>query len=92
MKSRVPKRSIVIGRRKTCVSLEDAFWIELKEIARFQCVTLTKLIAAIDSARTQKNLSSAVRIFVLEHLQSKRTGTGSGASRRGGDKSQSTHA
>jgi len=69
MKSLVVKRSIVLDGHKTSVSLEDAFWTELKEIAHFQRVTLSKLVAGIDGTRKQNNLSSAIRVFVLEHLQ-----------------------
>jgi predicted DNA-binding ribbon-helix-helix protein len=69
MKSVVTKRSIVLDGHKTSVTLEDAFWNELKKIAQFQSVTLSKLVVAIDAARKHPNLSSAIRVFVLEHLQ-----------------------
>jgi predicted DNA-binding ribbon-helix-helix protein len=69
MKSLVVKRSIVIGRHKTSVSLEEAFWSELKEIARAQEATLSKLVTQIDGARQQGNLSSAIRLFVLEQIR-----------------------
>ena len=75
MKSPVVKRSIVLEGHKTSVSLEDAFWTELKEIAHFQGVTLSTLVGAIDATRQQGNLSSAIRLFVLEHFQNgKHTG------------------
>lgn len=70
MKSAIVKRSIVIGGHKTSVSLEDAFWTDLKEIAHAQQVTLSMLIAGIDETRQQNNLSSAIRLFVLEHFRS----------------------
>jgi predicted DNA-binding ribbon-helix-helix protein len=66
MKSLVVKRSIVIAGHKTSVSLEDSFWRGLKEIARGRDLTLSGMIAAIDSERAQGNLSSAIRLFVLE--------------------------
>src|SRR6266436_6431367 len=66
MKSLVVKRSVVIASHKTSVSLEDAFWEGLKEIARARSVTLSDLVAAIDSERRQGNLSSAIRLFVLD--------------------------
>jgi predicted DNA-binding ribbon-helix-helix protein len=71
----VIKHSIVLDGRKTSVSLEGAFWTELKEIARLQRVTLSELIVSIGAKRKQSNLSSAIRVFVLEHRQneSKRT-------------------
>jgi predicted DNA-binding ribbon-helix-helix protein len=69
MKSPVVKRSIVIAGHKTSVSLEDAFWKALKEIARLRRVTLSELIGSIDSDRMQGNLSSAIRLFVLDHFR-----------------------
>jgi predicted DNA-binding ribbon-helix-helix protein len=66
MKSPVVKRSIVIAGHKTSVSLEDAFWKGLKEIASGRDVTLSDLVAAIDSERQHGNLSSAIRLFVLD--------------------------
>ena len=70
MKSPVVKRSIVIAGHKTSVSLEDAFWRSLKEIAGSRSVTLSDLVASIDTDRRQGNLSSAIRLFVLDHYRS----------------------
>src|SRR5262249_2588752 len=69
MKSAVLKRSIVIGGHKTSVSIEDAFWNGLKEIALGRKLTLSKLVDAIDSQRSHSNLSSAIRLFVLDHYR-----------------------
>jgi len=69
MKSPVVKRSIVIAGHKTSVSLEDAFWKGLKEIAGGRDMTLSELVAAIDSDRRHGNLSSAIRLFVLDHYR-----------------------
>jgi predicted DNA-binding ribbon-helix-helix protein len=66
MKSPVVKRSIVIAGHKTSVSLEDAFWRGLKDIASARNVTLSDIVASIDGDRRQGNLSSAIRLFVLE--------------------------
>jgi predicted DNA-binding ribbon-helix-helix protein len=66
MKSPVVKRSIVIAGHKTSVSLEDAFWKGLKDIASVRDMTLSELVAAIDSERQHGNLSSAIRLFVLD--------------------------
>lgn len=68
MKSLVVKRSVVLGGHKTSVSLEDAFWSDLKEIARTQRATLSKVITEIDNGR-QGNLSSAIRVFVFEQVR-----------------------
>jgi predicted DNA-binding ribbon-helix-helix protein len=79
MKSPVVKRSIVIAGHKTSVSLEDAFWTGLKEIASGRDLTLSETVAAIDSGRVHGNLSSAIRLFVLDHY---RTMIGSAAGTR----------
>jgi predicted DNA-binding ribbon-helix-helix protein len=73
MKSPVIKRSIVIAGHKTSVSLEDAFWKGLKEIAGGRDMTLSELVAAIDSERRHGNLSSAIRLFVLDHYRNNQT-------------------
>src|SRR5262245_13935404 len=65
MKSTVVKRSIVVAGHKTSVSLEDAFWQGVKEIANERDVTLSDLVATIDGKRQDGNLSSAIRLFVL---------------------------
>jgi predicted DNA-binding ribbon-helix-helix protein len=62
----VAKRSVVIAGQKTSVSLEDAFWQSLKEIAREHDMTPSELVADIDSERQHGNLSSVIRLFVLE--------------------------
>ncbi|MBI1203838.1 MAG: aryl-sulfate sulfotransferase [Rhodopseudomonas sp.] len=69
MKSPVVKRSIVIAGHKTSVSLEDAFWKGLKEIAIGRDLTLSDLVASIDTDRHHGNLSSAIRLFVLDHFR-----------------------
>jgi predicted DNA-binding ribbon-helix-helix protein len=69
MKSPVAKRSIVIGGHKTSVSLEEAFWSGMKEIAGARSVTLSDLVSEIDRNRDQGNLSSAIRLQVLAHYR-----------------------
>ena len=66
LKSAIVKRSIVIAGHKTSVSLEDAFWKGLKEIAAGRDMGMSDLVKAIDSERQQGNLSSAIRVFVLD--------------------------
>jgi predicted DNA-binding ribbon-helix-helix protein len=75
MKSSVMKRSIVLAGHKTSVSLEDAFWQGLKDIATSRRMTLSDLIGSIDTDREHGNLSSALRLFVLGHYQ-KRSASG----------------
>ena len=74
MKSQVLKRSIVIDGHHTSVSLEDAFWVGLREIARAQQATLSTLVGEIDKTRQQGNLSSAIRLFVLDQVRTCGTG------------------
>ena len=69
MKSSIIKRSVVFNGHKTSVSLEDEFWNSLKEIAHTHGVTTSKLVAEIDNARQHDNLSSAVRLFVLDQVR-----------------------
>jgi predicted DNA-binding ribbon-helix-helix protein len=66
MRSTVVKRSIVIAGHKTSVSLEDAFWDSLKRIAASQGTTPSELAGTIDIERRQGNLSSSLRLFVLD--------------------------
>ncbi|HEY7247310.1 MAG TPA: ribbon-helix-helix domain-containing protein [Xanthobacteraceae bacterium] len=65
MESAAVKHSIGIAGHRTSVSLESEFWIALKEIAHAKHVTLSDLVARIDSDRQHGNLSSAIRLFVL---------------------------
>jgi predicted DNA-binding ribbon-helix-helix protein len=69
MKSAVVKRSVVVGGHKTSISLEDAFWGALKEIAQAKGSTVTQTVSQIDETRQQGNLSSAIRLFVLGHVR-----------------------
>ena len=66
MKSAIVSRSIVIDGHKTAVSLEDAFWSGLKEIANARGATVSQTVSEIDKMRRQGGLSSAIRLFVLE--------------------------
>jgi predicted DNA-binding ribbon-helix-helix protein len=65
MSSLIVKRSIVLGGHKTSVSVEDAFWESLKNIAARRHLTLSALLTAIDRERQHDNLSSAIRLYVL---------------------------
>jgi predicted DNA-binding ribbon-helix-helix protein len=70
MKSAIIKRSIVIGGHKTSISLEDQFWKGLKDICEERGTTLSAQVQAIDAERKCGNLSSAVRLFVLDFYRS----------------------
>src|SRR3954464_11830215 len=71
MKSPVVKRSIVVAGHKTSVSLEEAFWNGMKEISGLRNMTLSELVGEIDGARQQGNLSSAIRLFVLDYFRTR---------------------
>ena len=69
MKSLIVKRSIVIAGHKTNVSLEGPFWSGLKEIAHGNHMTLSSMVGDIDEKRHHGNLSSAIRLFVLDRVR-----------------------
>ena len=71
MQSTVHKRSILINGRKTSVSLEDAFWQGLREVADLNNESVAMLASRIDRTRALNNLSSAIRVFVLDHYRSR---------------------
>jgi predicted DNA-binding ribbon-helix-helix protein len=67
MKSLILKRSIIIAGQKTSVSLEDEFWQALKQIAAGRDMHMAELVHQIGRQREYGNLSSALRLFVLDH-------------------------
>jgi predicted DNA-binding ribbon-helix-helix protein len=69
LNSLVVKRSVVIAGRKTSISL-DAFWNSVREIAHMRKETLSQLVASIDANRKAANLSSVIRVFVLDFYRS----------------------
>lgn len=78
MQSVIVKRSVVIAGHKTSVSLEDPFWDGLKDIGRGQKTTLSNLVNDIDTKRLSGNLSSAIRLFVLDHFRGQTSGNSAG--------------
>ena len=70
-KSAVTKRSVVIGGHKTSVSLEEPFWSEVRAIAESEQITVSNLLRRIDRERSNANLSSAIRVYVLENVRAK---------------------
>ena len=71
MKSLIVKRSIVLAGQNTSVSLEEPFWQGLKDIATSRGTTLSDLIGSIDRKRKHDNLSSALRLYVLDHYRAR---------------------
>ncbi len=73
--TRIRKRSVTLAGHKTSLSLEDAFWRALKDLARSEGLSVNALVARIDRAQTDHersgNLSSAARVYVLRCLQEK---------------------
>lgn len=63
----IRKRSVVIAGHRTSVSLEDIFWEQLQMLAKRQRLSVNALVESIDRDRAA-NLSSAIRVFVLEQL------------------------
>ena len=59
------KRSLTVAGHRTSISLEDAFWSALRDIATSRGVAVAALVAEVDRVRGPSNLSSALRIFVL---------------------------
>ena len=74
MKSPVIKRSIIVDGHKTSITLEDAFWSSLKEIAQAQGATVAQTFTEIDKTRQRANLSSAVRLFVFDWVRNGQMG------------------
>lgn len=65
---RIRKRSVLVAGHHTSVSLESAFWSALKDIARARGTSVNALVTEIDKSR-DGNLSSALRVFVLDHFR-----------------------
>lgn len=63
------KHSVTLAGHTTSVSLEPEFWEALREIAGLRAISLNRLIADIDTARGRQGLSSALRVFVLNHYR-----------------------
>ncbi len=66
------KHSITIAGHRTSFSLEREFWLVVRQIAKQRNMSLSGLVAQIDSERDKGvNLSSALRLHVLETLQAR---------------------
>ena len=71
MKSLIVKRSVTIGGHRTSITLEDMFWNALREIADYRRVSMSSLLNEINVGRQATNLSSHIRLFVLDHYRSR---------------------
>ena len=65
--NRLRKRSVLVAGHRTSVSLEDAFWEVLKELADRRGLSINQLVAEVDEGRSG-NLSSALRVYVLREI------------------------
>jgi predicted DNA-binding ribbon-helix-helix protein len=70
--STIAKRSVVIDGHKTSVSLEQPFWQAVRDIGHARAMTVSALLQEIDRTRGNSNLSSAVRVFVLDFVRGDR--------------------
>jgi predicted DNA-binding ribbon-helix-helix protein len=69
------KRSVTIAKHRTSISLENAFWAALGELAQADGKSLAALINEIDKKRGASSLSAAIRVYVLERTRARREGT-----------------
>ena len=69
MRSAMVKRSVVIAGHKTSVSLEEPFWAVMRQIAESEATTVSAILRRIEASRGNSNLSSATRVFALEHVR-----------------------
>jgi len=73
MSARPVKHSVTLKGHRTSISLEDAFWQALREIAAEKNMPINRLVAEIDVERgTDAGLASAIRVYVLRHAQNAR--------------------
>ena len=63
---------IIANRHQTSISLENEFWIEFQKIAKDKNISINQLVTEIDSTREQENLSSTIRIYILNHIKNKK--------------------
>jgi len=62
------KRSITIAGHRTSISLESEFWDALQKLSAQRGKSITALVAEVDRARGDRNLSSALRVWVLDQV------------------------
>lgn len=65
------KKSVTISGHRTSITLEPEFWDALKHIAQSQKQSLNALVTHIDEKRLSRNLSSALRVYILQNYQEK---------------------
>lgn len=63
---------IIAGRHQTSISLEEEFWLEFQKISKEKGISINQLVTEIDSTHERENLSSAIRIYILNYLKDKK--------------------
>ena len=63
------KRTVKIDGHITSVFLETEFWEEILKLSKTENTTPDKIISKIDKMKNTSNLSSAIRLYVLNHLK-----------------------
>ncbi len=69
MNSPVAKRSVILAGARTSISLEEEFWVGLRDIADRRSISLSEILGEIDRERQKSNLSSATRVYVLRFFR-----------------------
>ena len=65
------KHTVKVNGHDTSVFIEKEFWLELKYISKLNNKSLSGIISDIDKNKETQNLSSAIRLYVLNHLKNK---------------------
>ncbi|MBE6452845.1 MAG: aryl-sulfate sulfotransferase [Alphaproteobacteria bacterium] len=59
---------IIANRHQTSICLEEEFLSALKKIAQEKNISINALVTEIDNNRTKNNLSSAIRVYILQYM------------------------
>ncbi|MBR1825983.1 MAG: ribbon-helix-helix domain-containing protein [Alphaproteobacteria bacterium] len=62
---------LIANRHATSITIEEEFFEALLDIAAEMKLSRNQLITLIDKTRTADNLSSAVRLYILQYYQKK---------------------
>ena len=63
---------LIAGRHATSISLEEEFIDVLKEISKKQKKSINDIVTEIDAARTNENLSSAIRVYIFKEIKNRK--------------------
>ncbi|MDC3263389.1 ribbon-helix-helix domain-containing protein [Pelagibacterales bacterium] len=65
------KHTVKVNGHDTSVFIEEEFWLELKHISKLKKKSISVLISDVDKNKKTQNLSSAIRLYILNHLKNK---------------------